>query len=85
MNNKPYYSANEYYKELYGEKVYKISLNGGMSCPNRDGTIGLGGCIFCSEGRSGDFAAAPALSITEQIDEAIDRIRSKYSGSKFIA
>ena len=50
MNNKPYYSANEYYKELYGEKVYKISLNGGMSCPNRDGTIGLGGCIFCCEG-----------------------------------
>ena len=85
MNNKPYYSANEYYKELYGEKVYKISLNGGMSCPNRDGTIGLGGCIFCSEGGSGDFAAAPTLSITEQIDEAIGRIRSKYSGSKFIA
>lgn len=76
---------NDYFKKRFGDKVYKISLNGGMSCPNRDGTLGYGGCIFCSEGGSGDFATPSFLSITEQINEAIIRISSKVKVDKYIA
>ena len=53
---KPYYSLDAYLKKTFGEKVYKLSLDGGMTCPNRDGTCGDRGCIFCSAGGSGDFA-----------------------------
>lgn len=85
-NDKRYYSLDYYLKQTYGEKVYKVSLNGGMTCPNRDGKIGVGGCIFCSAGGSGDFAAPKADSVTSQIDNAIAGIsRSKSVGSKFIA
>ncbi|SES76719.1 TIGR01212 family radical SAM protein [[Clostridium] polysaccharolyticum] len=85
-NDKRYYSLDYYLKQTYGEKVYKISLNGGMTCPNRDGKIGVGGCIFCSTGGSGDFAAPKSDSVTAQIDNAIAGIsRSKSVGSKFIA
>lgn len=80
-----YYSVNDYYKELFGSKVYKISLNGGMSCPNRDGHIGTGGCIFCSEGGSGDFASSSLLSVKEQIDYGIKKVSKKYTGDHFIA
>lgn len=69
-----YYSVNDYYKELFGHKVYKISLNAGTSCPNRDGRIGTGGCIFCSEGGSGDFASSSLLSVKNQIDYGIEKI-----------
>ena len=64
---KPYHSLDYMLRERFGEKVYKVTLNGGMSCPNRDGKIGTRGCIFCSAGGSGDFAADAALSITDQI------------------
>lgn len=80
-----YYSLNRYLKENYGEKVYRLSLNGGMTCPNRDGTIGDRGCIFCSAGGSGDFAASSLLSITQQINSAKERIKGKTSARKFIA
>ena len=56
-------------KNRFGEKVYRLALNGGMTCPNRDGRVGYGGCIFCSGGGSGEFAADPALSVREQIEE----------------
>lgn len=56
---KPYYSLDYYLKETFGQKVYKLALDGGMTCPSRDGTLGTGGCIFCSEGGSGDFAESP--------------------------
>lgn len=59
---KPYYSLDYYLKETFGQKVYKLALDGGMTCPNRDGTLGTGGCIFCSEGGSGDFAEASSVS-----------------------
>lgn len=59
---KRYYSLDYYLKKTYGEKLYKISLDGGMTCPNRDGTLGTHGCIFCSRGGSGDFAASRTLS-----------------------
>jgi radical SAM protein (TIGR01212 family) len=75
--NKRYHSLDYELKQQYGHKIYKLSLNGGMSCPNRDGTIDTRGCIFCSEGGSGDFAASSLLSVTEQIDEAKNRIISK--------
>ena len=63
---KPYHSLDYMLRERFGEKVYKVTLNGGMSCPNRDGKIGTRGCIFCSAGGSGDFAADAALSILSQ-------------------
>ena len=85
MNQEPFYSINQYNRKVFGEKVYKISLNGGMSCPNRDGTLSTKGCIFCSKGGSGDFAASAILSIPEQIEEAIERISKKYTGNSYIA
>lgn len=71
-------------KEQYGEKVYKLSLSAGCTCPNRDGTAGTGGCTFCSEGGSGDFAAAPA-PVSVQIEEAKKKIAAKTDARKFIA
>ena len=84
-DGKRYYSFNSYLKQTFGEKVYKISLNGGFTCPNRDGTLGTRGCIFCSEGGSGDFAPDAALPIGEQIEEGIRMIRQKTDASKYIA
>lgn len=72
-----YYSLNEYLKNTFGEKVYKISLDGGMTCPNRDGKIDTRGCIFCSRGGSGEFSADRNHSISEQIREAKERIGRK--------
>lgn len=80
-----YYSLNEYLKSTFGEKVYKISLNGGMTCPNRDGTIDTRGCIFCSRGGSGEFAASAVLDIKNQIEQAKQRIKAKTDCRKFIA
>jgi uncharacterized protein len=84
-NEKRYYSLDYYLKNTYGEKIYKLSLNGGMTCPNRDGSLGTRGCIFCSEGGSGDFATSPDLSITEQIEAAKTLVKNKISGQKYIA
>lgn len=83
--DKRYYSLDYYLKNTFGEKVYRLSLNGGMTCPNRDGTLGTNGCIFCSAGGSGDFAAAPTLSISEQITKAKERITAKSNCRKYIA
>lgn len=81
-----YNSLNKEMKRIYGEKVYRISLNGGMTCPNRDGKLGTNGCIFCSEGGSGDFAEDKGLSVTEQIERGKERIASKTKNCrKFIA
>lgn len=83
--DKRYHSLNYYLKETYHEKVYRISLNAGLSCPNRDGTLDTRGCIFCSAGGSGDFAASPALSISRQLDTAKKLISKKTSAGKYIA
>lgn len=80
-----YYSLNDYCMDTFGEKVYRLSLNAGMTCPNRDGTLALGGCAFCSEGGSGDFAPGASLSIPEQIMEAKKRISVKTNCRRFIA
>ena len=71
-------------KQQYGEKIYKLSLTSGCTCPNRDGTVGRGGCAFCSEGGSGEFAAS-ADEIEVQMEEAKERIRKKVSAKRFIA
>lgn len=80
-----YYSLNEYLKNTFGEKIYKISLNGGMTCPNRDGTLSSKGCIFCSKGGSGEFSADKLLSVTEQIEQAKKKIKTKTDCKRFIA
>lgn len=76
---------NDYYKRTFGSKVYKLSLNGGMTCPNRDGTIDNRGCLFCSRGGSGDFATDPSLSITAQIDKAREKVSRKIRDGKYIS
>lgn len=83
--DKPYHSLDYEMKHRFGEKVYRIALNGGMTCPNRDGTLGHHGCIFCSSGGSGDFAASSHLSISEQIAAQKALICQKRPVHKFIA
>lgn len=83
--DKRYHSLDYELKQTFGEKVYRLSLNGGMTCPNRDGTLDSRGCIFCSAGGSGDFAANHTLSITEQIVQAKMRIQAKTNCQKYIA
>ena len=80
-----YYSLNDYIKQTFGEKLYILALDGGMSCPNRDGTLGTGGCIFCSAGGSGDFASDYNLSIHDQIITAKQLVLQKHTGSSYIA
>lgn len=80
-----YNSLNNYLRNKFGKKVYKISINGGFTCPNRDGKISTGGCIFCSAKGSGDFATSKSLSITQQIEQGKERVRSKTKDNSFIA
>ncbi|MGN1001348.1 MAG: TIGR01212 family radical SAM protein [Oscillospiraceae bacterium] len=78
-------TLNQYCLEHFGEKLYKLSLNAGMSCPNRDGTLGTRGCVFCSAGGSGEFAGNAELSIPEQIEREKARVAAKFRGSRYIA
>ena len=84
-NGRRYYSLDSYLKETFHEKLYKLSLDGGMTCPNRDGTLSYGGCIFCSRGGSGDFAADRHLSADEQITQAKQAVSRKFTGNRYIA
>lgn len=84
-NDKRYYSIDYYLKQTFGEKVYRLALNGGMTCPNRDGTLGRRGCIFCSSAGSGDFAQQSSKPIASQLAAAKEQIRRKRSCRKFIA
>lgn len=77
--DKRYHSLDYELKEQFHHKLYKLSIDGGMSCPNRDGTISRGGCIFCSEGGSGDFATDASYSITNQLERAKEKIASKHT------
>lgn len=83
--DKRYHSLDYEMKRRYGRKLYKIALDGGFTCPNRDGTLGNSGCIFCSTGGSGDFAGGRTLSVTEQISEGKKLLEDKYSGGGYIA
>lgn len=80
-----YRSLNGYLRETFGKKVYKLALDGGMTCPNRDGTLDTRGCIFCSRGGSGEFAQEQCPTVEEQIHRAKLRLRGKYQGEAFIA
>ena len=84
-HGKRYYSFDSFLKNRFGEKIYKVSLDGGFTCPNRDGTIGTGGCIFCSEGGSGDFASDARLSVSDQITQGISLVAAKNPSSRYIA
>lgn len=80
-----YTTLNQYLKDKFGCKVYKIAIDGGFTCPNRDGKIDTRGCIFCSKGGSGDFAESRELSITEQIEKGKERVSKKTKDGKYIA
>ena len=79
------YTTNAYIRDTFGEKLYKLSLNAGTTCPNRDGTAGTGGCIFCSASGSGDFSEDASLGIDEQIEAAKKKISDKCRCKRYIA
>lgn len=82
---KHYNSLNEYYVNKYGKKVYKLSINGGMTCPNRDGKIDTRGCIFCSKGGSGEFSTEFSFDIEKQLENAKKRVEKKTNDNLYIA
>ena len=82
---KRYHSLDFHLRSRFGEKVYRIALNGGMTCPNRDGHIGTGGCIFCSADGSGDFAGRPFLTISQQLAEGKMHLLTKRPVQSYIA
>ena len=82
---KRYHSLDSDLRSKYGEKIYKITLNGGMTCPNRDGTVGRGGCIFCSANGSGDFAGPAGLSVREQLEKGKKELLAKRPVRSYIA
>jgi len=84
-NGKRYHSLNYYLRNKFNEKVYKISLDGGFTCPNRDGKVAKGGCTFCSARGSGDFAGSRILSITKQFEDRKDMMEKKWKNGKLIA
>lgn len=85
--DKPYYSLDAYFKHTYGTKCYKVALDGGFTCPNRDGTIGTGGCIFCSASGSGDFSTSVLKlpSMDAQIQAGLALMGGKATGNHFVA
>lgn len=84
-DEKHYLTLNNYLKDIYGKKVFKISLNGNFSCPNRDGKISHNGCIFCSEKGSGDFAGNKELSIKDQFNQIVSLMKQKWNDGYYIA
>ena len=84
LDNKRYHTLNYYYKNKFGTKVFKVSLNGGFSCPNLDGTVGFGGCIYCSKSGSGEFGGDKEKSLTEQFYEMRDVVNKKHIPCKYI-
>ena len=83
--NKHYRSFNDYIKERFGRKLYKLSLSVSDTCPNRDGTVGVGGCIFCSGMGSGDFAQSASLDVKTQISLAKEKVKDKCKNGSYIA
>lgn len=84
LDNKRYYTLNYYYRKKYNSKVFKVSLNGGFTCPNRDGTVGTRGCIFCSRLGSGDFAGKKELNLVTQFNQVKDVMLKKWPDAKYI-
>ncbi|MGL4633287.1 MAG: TIGR01212 family radical SAM protein [Cetobacterium sp.] len=84
-NNRRFYSLNDFFKDKFKDKIFKVSLDGGFTCPNRDGKVAHGGCIFCSDAGSGEFAGNRRKSIIEQIDEQLEFLKDKVKDKKVIA
>ena len=84
-SNKRYYTLDYYYKEKYHSKVFKVSLNMGLTCPNKDGKVGFGGCIYCSKLGSGEFAGNKEKTLKEQFDEVKKQMLKKWPHAKYIA
>ena len=84
LNNKRYYTLDNFYKKKFGCKIAKVSLNGNFTCPNRDGTKGVGGCIYCSNLKSGDYAGDSHLNIVEQFNQIKKIMLHKWKDAKFI-
>lgn len=84
LDNKRYYTLNYYYKKKYNSKVFKVSLNGGFSCPNKDGSVSTGGCIFCSKLGSGDFAGNKKKDLVDQFNEVKEVMHKKWPEAKYI-
>lgn len=84
LDNKRYHTLNYFYKNKFGIKVFKVSLNGGFSCPNLDGKVGFGGCIYCSKTGSGEFGGNINKSLTEQFYEMKDIVNKKHIPCKYI-
>ena len=84
LNNKRYYTLDSFYKEKFGCKIAKVSLNAGFTCPNRDGTKGVGGCIYCSSLKSGDYAGEKEKDIVEQFNDIKEVMLHKWKDAKFI-
>ena len=84
LDNKRYYTLNYYYKKTYGSKVFKVALNGGFSCPNKDDKKGTGGCIYCSPSGSGDFAGNKQEDILTQFNKVKDMMLNKWPEAKYI-
>ena len=85
VTNKRYYQFSEYLKNKFGKKVYKITLDAGFSCPNRDGKISSGGCIFCDDGGSFSRAHSKLLSVQEQVQEGIHNLSTRFKALKFMS
>ena len=83
-SNKRYHTLDYFYKHKFGCKIAKISLNGGFTCPNKDGTKGVGGCIYCSKLGSGDYAGKPSKSLTEQFFDIKKIMNKKWQNTKYI-
>lgn len=84
-NEKHYITLDNYLKQTYHKKIFKVALNGNFSCPNRDGTLSTMGCIFCSKAGSGDFAGNKYLPIQEQFDQVLERMQTKWPEGDYIA
>ena len=84
LDNKRYHTLNYFYKNKFGIKVFKVSLNGGFSCPNLDGTLGYGGCIYCSKSGSGEFGGDIHKSLTEQFMEIKEVVNKRHIPCKYI-
>ncbi|ODA42127.1 TIGR01212 family radical SAM protein [Desulfosporosinus sp. BG] len=82
---KRYHTFNEHLRERFGGKIFKVSLDAGFTCPNRDGTLGRDGCVYCSERGSGDFAGEQGLSIHDQFIEVTERMKKKWPNARYIA
>jgi len=85
MSKKRYHTFNEHLRNRFGEKVFKVSLDAGFTCPNRDGTLGRSGCVYCSERGSGDFAGDQKLSLHDQFIQVAERMKKKWPNAKYLA